>query len=40
VNYYIDGVNAMFYLNYIHNMYQMEGMDDVDVVQAQAQISF
>ncbi|KPL01256.1 MAG: hypothetical protein AMJ91_00995 [candidate division Zixibacteria bacterium SM23_73_3] len=33
VNYYIDGINAMFYLNFIHNMEQGE-------VQAQAQITF
>jgi hypothetical protein len=40
VNYYIDGINAMFYLNFIHNMTEVEGVDDLDVVQAQAQITF
>ncbi len=40
VNYYIDGINSMFYLNYIHNMYQDEDKDAVGVVQAMAQITF
>ncbi len=39
VNYYIDGINAMFYLNYIHKI--EEGPDvDNDLVQAQVQITF
>ena len=40
VNYYIDGINAMFYLNYIHHMAQWEDFDAYGVVQAQAQIAF
>jgi hypothetical protein len=40
VNYYIDGINAMFYLNFIHNMFELEGVDDLDVVQAMVQITF
>ncbi|UCB53261.1 MAG: hypothetical protein JSV10_04055 [Candidatus Zixiibacteriota bacterium] len=40
VNYYIDAINAMFYLNYIHNMAQWEDFEDYGVVQAQAQITF
>jgi hypothetical protein len=39
VNYYLDGINAMFYLNYIHNMEEAEEIDN-DVVQAQVQITF
>jgi len=39
VNYYIDGINAMFYLNFIHNMEQGDEVDN-DEVQAQAQITF
>ena len=39
VNYYMDGINAMLYLNYIHNMEQGDEIDN-DVVQAQAQIAF
>jgi hypothetical protein len=38
-NYYIDGINSMFYLNFIHNMEQGDEIDN-DVVQAQVQISF
>ena len=40
VNYYIDGINAMFYLNYIHHMAQWEDFETFGVVQAQAQITF
>jgi hypothetical protein len=40
VNYYIDGINAMFYLNYIHHMAQWEDFETYGVVQAQAQIAF
>jgi hypothetical protein len=40
VNYYMDGTNAMIYLNYIHNMFQAEGQDAYGVVQAQVQITF
>jgi hypothetical protein len=39
-NYYLDGLNAMFYLNYLHTMYEAEGVDDVGMVQAQVQILF
>jgi hypothetical protein len=39
VNYYIDGINAMFYLNYIHKMEELKEIDN-DVVQAQVQITF
>ncbi len=39
VNYYIDGINAMFYLNYIHNMEQAKEIKN-DVVQGQVQITF
>jgi hypothetical protein len=39
VNYYLDGINTMFYLNYIHKMEQGEEVDN-DVVQAQVQITF
>jgi len=39
VNYYLDGINTMFYLNYIHKMEQAQEIDN-DVVQAQVQISF
>jgi hypothetical protein len=39
VNYYLDGINAMFYLNYIHNMEEAKEIDN-DVVQAQVQITF
>ena len=39
VNYYLDGINSMFYLNYIHKMEQLQEIDN-DVVQAQVQISF
>lgn len=40
VNYYMDGINAMIYLNYIHNMFQAEGKDAYGVVQAQVQVAF
>ena len=40
VNYYMDGINAMIYLNYIHHMAQWEDFETYGVVQAQAQISF
>lgn len=39
VNYYLDGINSMFYLNYIHKMEQAVEIDN-DVVQAQVQITF
>ncbi len=39
VNYYLDGINTMFYLNYIHKMEELKEIDN-DVVQAQVQISF
>jgi hypothetical protein len=39
VNYYLDGINVMFYLNYIHKMEQAKEIDN-DLVQAQAQIAF
>lgn len=39
VNYYLDGINAMFYLNYIHKMEEAKEIDN-DVVQAQVQITF
>jgi len=39
VNYYIDGINAMFYLNYIHKMEEGTEIDN-DEVQAQVQITF
>lgn len=39
VNYYLDGINSMFYLNYIHKMEQAKEIDN-DVVQAQVQITF
>jgi hypothetical protein len=39
VNYYLDGINAMFYLNYIHKMEQVKEIDN-DLVQAQVQITF
>lgn len=40
VNYYMDGINAMLYLNYIHHMAQWEDFETYGVVQAQAQIAF
>jgi hypothetical protein len=43
VNYYLDGINAMFYLNYIHKMEEeIEGVEeeDNDEVRAQVQITF
>ena len=44
VNYYLDGINAMFYLNYIHNMEEAKDINGEeiknDVVQAQVQITF
>ena len=39
VNYYIDGINAMFYLNYIHKMEEGTEIDN-DEVQGQVQITF
>jgi hypothetical protein len=39
-NYYIDGLNAMIYLNYLHTMYEDEDLDDVGRVQAQVQVMF
>ncbi len=39
VNYYLDGINAMFYLNYIHKMEEAKEIKN-DVVQAQVQITF
>jgi hypothetical protein len=39
VNYYVDGINSMFYLNFIHKMEQGNEIDN-DEVQAQAQITF
>jgi len=39
VNYYLDGINSMFYLNYIHKMEESNEKDN-DVVQAQVQITF
>lgn len=39
VNYYMEGINAMLYLNYIHKMEQGDEIDN-DLVQAQVQISF
>lgn len=39
VNYYLDGIYTMFYLNYIHKMEETQKVDN-DVVQAQVQISF
>lgn len=39
VNYYIDGINAMLYLNYIHKMEQGTEIDN-DLVQGQVQITF
>lgn len=39
VNYYINGINAMFYLNYIHLMEEGDDIDN-DLVQAQVQITF
>ncbi len=39
INYYIEGLNSMIYLNYIHNMEQGVEKDN-DVVMAQVQILF
>lgn len=39
VNYYIEGINAMLYLNYIHKMEEGEEVDN-DLVQGQVQITF
>jgi hypothetical protein len=39
VNYYIDAINAMFYLNYIHKANETNDPDD-DVVMAQVQVCF
>ena len=39
VNYYIDAINAMLYLNYIHKMEQGIEIDN-DLVQGQVQITF
>jgi hypothetical protein len=39
VNYYMDGINAMLYLNYIHKMEEGDEVDN-DEVQAQVQITF
>lgn len=39
VNYYLDGINAMFYLNYIHKMEQGDEVDN-DEIQGQVQITF
>jgi hypothetical protein len=39
VNYYLEGINSMFYLNYIHKMEQGTEIDN-DEVQAQMQITF
>lgn len=39
VNYYLEGINAMFYLNYIHKMEQGVEIDN-DLVVTQVQITF
>ena len=39
VNYYLEGINSMFYLNYIHKMEQGTEIDN-DLVQGQVQITF
>ncbi len=39
VNYYLDGLNSMFYLNYIAKMEQGTDVDN-DLLQAQVQIAF
>jgi hypothetical protein len=39
VNYYLEGINSMFYLNYIHKMEQGTEVDN-DLVQGQVQITF
>lgn len=39
VNYYLDDINVMFYLNFIHNMEQGEDIDN-DQILAQMQIVF
>jgi hypothetical protein len=39
VNYYLEGINSMFYLNYIHKMEEGEEVDN-DLVQGQVQITF
>ncbi|MCK4403920.1 MAG: hypothetical protein KAW02_02405 [candidate division Zixibacteria bacterium] len=39
VNYYLEGINAMFYLNYIHKMEEGTEVDN-DIVQGQVQITF
>lgn len=39
INYYLEGINAMFYLNYIHKMEEGTEVDN-DVVKGQVQITF
>ena len=40
VNYYVDGLNSMFYLNYIHRMEEGDNEVDNDGILAQVQILF
>jgi hypothetical protein len=39
INYYLEGINSMFYLNYIHKMEEGTEIDN-DLVQGQVQITF
>ena len=39
-NYYLDGLNAMFYLNFIHTYFEDDDIDAVDTIKAQMQIMF
>jgi len=39
VNYYLEGINSMFYLNYIHKAEQGTEIDN-DLIVAQVQITF
>ncbi|MFC1571992.1 hypothetical protein ACFL6M_00175 [Candidatus Eisenbacteria bacterium] len=39
-NYYYEGINAMFYLNYIHTIYEHSAVDAEGRILAQAQIVF
>jgi phosphate-selective porin len=38
LNYYLDGLHSMIYLNYIHQMYAHEDIDSEGKIQAQVQI--
>lgn len=39
-NYYLDGLNCMFYLNYLHQMWEADGVDAVGTIQGQVQLLF